>query len=139
MKITIPRKVIAQPPREFYISDGDLVLLVTSKRGQTEGTPNSAVLGVLESVDEKKITLKPAYVLRPCQRLGGRDIPLIERLSIPMAGEPKTGEFGGTYRLNANIKGLYAPQEKVVKQLKLWLGFEPHANWVKELEKPYLK
>lgn len=74
------------------------------------------------------IVIKPQYTIRKAKKLGGVDLAFLE--------DPK---IGGRYMIGSYIREIYGGQNEIVKQLRSWQGFEPHAEWISRLEKPYVR
>ena len=53
-------------------------------------------------------------------------------------GLSKSQEYR-TFWITKQIKQIYSPQEQIVQALQSWPGFEPHAEWVARLKKPYVE
>lgn len=117
-------------PLELDIEQSELILLTTSSNFDN-GYRNAASLGAFNNItnDAKNntyIDLGWFYFLRKCdKKFGGSYIPL---------AESKCGLISVS-----SLKDFYVGQDQIVSALQSWPGFEPHAEWVARLRKPYLE
>ncbi len=133
-KIIIPerdKKVITQRNElEINVEEGDLVL-VTNALNFEHDVRKAANLGVFQSKERdnqgyERINLGNYYCLKRCIKFGRIYLPIVETKC-------------GTIRISSFLREFYAGQDEIVKALQSWSGFEPHAEWIARLEKPYIK
>lgn len=127
-KIIIPEfKDMNLPQRVFEIEKGDLVL-VTDYERRIRKKSESIYIGVFEDI----------------KRLGILDVLLNSKAYVLGKGSEKFGgewiydvhKTMGEYYLGPSLD-IIVGQEQIARALQSWSGFEPHAEWVARLRKPY--
>jgi len=76
------------------------------------------------------VVVDPAYTLKPYQELGGIKIPIVSQ-------RPCTPAEFALYRGRKCVE-LYFGKRNITAELSKWEEFQPHAEWIARLRKPYL-
>lgn len=134
-KIVIPgyQRIVTTPPREFQITKGELVMILTGR--QTEdfrlGVFRKFLPKPAGSRELPAIVLDKAFTLGPCETLGGIIVPEISLIKAHPGEEL-------TYSVRPCME-LYLGKERIIKALERKPLYEGHADWISRLEKPYLR
>jgi|GEM_PF-3577748 len=133
VRIILPeRKEYGKKGLEFVVEPGDLTFL----KGQWACINYSHILGIFESYKEQdgrrpaELIFRMPYILHPCEQFGAMTLPLIT---------PDCREKGlvQQYALHRS-KTVFVGQEAIADALRAMKGYEPHAEWVEKLKKPYI-
>jgi len=118
--------------------EGELVLLLKYEQIRKDKPPVAMNLGVLKKADFENFTplfrLSCFYSLEPSEWIGGIYIPLVSLPSVR-----KRNRFSEhTYYLTNVVSSVRLGQAEIVKELMKTPGYEPHADWISRLRKPYV-
>jgi len=125
VKIIIPEsKRIRRPRLELDIEIGELVF--STSHDVSSRTHLGALIGLEKSRDNDYLWLGHHFQLLPSQKFGGICVPLIEHIC-------------GGIEIDEYLIHFYVGQEQIVQTLQSWPGFEPHAELIAQMKKPYLE